>query len=580
MKRAVLALGLVLLLLASGMAGCRYPGDSRAPPPPPEGPVDLAAFAPSPAARAAPHSFAGRLTLANAQGPHDFAVVHDEFGLAADASQARQRLPDFDLQLVTVGDRLVPLNRGLVMTAHPTWEYSVARGRLWREPGDGDLSRAALPFTLHERNANCVHHGLVTYRFDGRGAVSRAMYQVSSETCQYFKFDAWGMLDTVHEPPGRESAAGLATARAAAESHRLPTHPIDMMAELVPGADPRNFGLASEVDPADMTVYGFVIDGMHFIGGCQSRHGVHPYCDELTLPSYSLAKSLFAGLAVMRAEKLHPGIAATRIGETVDDCRAAPGWGDVSIAHALDMATGNYRSEAWMADEDAAVLDPFFLAEDHATKVAAACRSYPRKAAPGTRWVYHTSDTYLAGVALRAALREELGRDVDLHGELVLDPIYRPLGLSAVAAITRHTYDEAAQPFFGWGQYFQPDDIAKLVTFLGPGKGRIDDAAVLDERMFEATMQRDPSDRGLPADMEGMYYQNGFRALDVSAHLGCSEPAWVVVLSGYGGIIVALFPNDTAYYYFSDGGTHRWLAAARESHRIRAFCTVNSGEMT
>jgi carboxymethylenebutenolidase len=40
-----------------------------------------------------------------------------------------------------------------------------------------------------------------------------------------------------------------------------------------------------------------------------------------------------------------------------------------------------------------------------------------------------------------------------------------------------------------------------------------------------------------------------------------------------GGIIVAIMPNDTAYYYFSDGNVHRYLNAVRESHRIRPMCS-------
>ena len=43
-------------------------------------------------------------------------------------------------------------------------------------------------------------------------------------------------------------------------------------------------------------------------------------------------------------------------------------------------------------------------------------------------------------------------------------------------------------------------------------------------------------------------------------------------MSGYGGIIVALFPNGVVYYYVSDGGDFRWAQAAREANRVRAFC--------
>ena len=41
---------------------------------------------------------------------------------------------------------------------------------------------------------------------------------------------------------------------------------------------------------------------------------------------------------------------------------------------------------------------------------------------------------------------------------------------------------------------------------------------------------------------------------------------------------VAIMPNDTSYYYFSDGQVHRYLHAVRESHRIRPMCDAPSAE--
>jgi hypothetical protein len=92
--------------------------------------------------------------------------------------------------------------------------------------------------------------------------------------------------------------------------------------------------------------------------------------------------------------------------------------------------------------------------------------------------------------------------------------------------------------------------------------------------LFDAAKQRVPGDPGKVAELETIYYNNGFRSFDVSSYLGCSDPIWVVVLSGFGGINFVVMPNDTAYYYFSDGGVHRYLHAVRESHRIRPMCVA------
>jgi hypothetical protein len=44
-------------------------------------------------------------------------------------------------------------------------------------------------------------------------------------------------------------------------------------------------------------------------------------------------------------------------------------------------------------------------------------------------------------------------------------------------------------------------------------------------------------------------------------------------MSGYGGIVVAMFPNGMTYYYFSDGGVFRWAIAAAAADRMRNFCS-------
>jgi len=51
-------------------------------------------------------------------------------------------------------------------------------------------------------------------------------------------------------------------------------------------------------------------------------------------------------------------------------------------------------------------------------------------------------------------------------------------------------------------------------------------------------------------------------------------------MAGYGGIIVAQFPNNTIYYYFSDGDSFSWRRAAMAADLIRSFCTRRYGAGT
>jgi hypothetical protein len=102
----------------------------------------------------------------------------------------------------------------------------------------------------------------------------------------------------------------------------------------------------------------------------------------MPLPSYSLAKTLMAGLALMRAEALHPGARNLLVTDYVPECREAGGWDGVTFENLLDMASGHYESPKSEADEDASNTGRFFIATTHAEKIQFACTHYPRKDPP------------------------------------------------------------------------------------------------------------------------------------------------------------------------------------------------------
>lgn len=535
----------------------------------------MSRFGPSLDAVEATAPFAGRLLIASGL-ELEVDIITDQFGILADTGKP-VILPVFDFTFEHDGGALLPTLRTPVANSHILWEWIVSPGRVWREPGEA-MDRAMIPFGLMERNANCLHYGVLTFLYDERN-VSQVASQISSETCRYLQFNARGLhraevakgIEPSDDLDGDEPGE-IIHAREHELAARLPTRTITAIGTEHSGADPAAFGSVDEVPPEAMSAYGVVIDGIHYVSTCRTRHGPYPNCDDMPLPSYSLAKSMVASLALMRAERLYPGARNAEIRDYVDACHDEPAWKGVTIGHALDMATGNYNSDEYQRDEDRAIDSDFFITETHEAKIRHACNAYRRKAEPGTRWVYHTSDTYLAGTALAGFLREQGDPAPDLYDDLIVRPLWHPLSLSPLIRVTRRTHDDVRQPFTGWGLALLRDDIARIGVFLNRDGGRIDGATVLDSSLFDAAMQRDPDDRGLPTDVPGLRYNAGFWAYDVAPHVGCPQPVHVPLMSGYGGIIVTLFPNDMVYYYVSDGGTHRWLAAAREAHRLRSFC--------
>lgn len=527
----------------------------------------FAVFGPPPNAKSPSNKLEGKLTL-TADAKRLFRSHRDVYGDSDANGKAAQTLPAFSFDFVQDGDRIVPAVRGPVVGTHANWEWVLEPGRAWDEGTEG-FTYASLPFALQERNANCTHYGAITFAFKSNGEVTNAHYQIAGETCAYFKFDLAGSARLTYAPGKVANTAALIAAHRAEVAGRLKTASIADIARL--GADPAQFGSRLEIDPDDMTAYGFVIDGTHYVGGCQTRAGTYPDCDVLPLPSYSTAKTIVGGLAAMRIEMLYPGALQASVASLIPEC-SADRWGDVKLADALNMATGNFTSTGMEVDERSEVMLPFFRADTHAGKIKTACTLFPRKAKPGSTFAYHTVDTYILGTALNALWRQKKGATADLYRDVLVDPLWKPLALSTDIYTTKRTYDGARQPFTGFGLTYHRDDIAKIAAFLNDKKGAINGAPVVDQAMLSAAMQRTPSDRGLVANGPKFRYRNGIWAWDATDYLKCTKETWIPFMSGFGGITVALMPNNTIYYYFSDGDVFAWGRAAAESNRIRKFC--------
>jgi hypothetical protein len=542
-------------------------------------PVDFSAYAPDAGATAATHVFAGRLQL-RLRGtlPHRTLLADPAYVSATDLAAALTWPADFAYEFVQDGANLVPLRRGAIPSSHAWWEVILEPGRVWNEAGDHGLTRAAIPFSLQERNANCTHNGVLMFLFGADGTVSRTAMQIASETCLYLHVDLWALLQTHYRPAApargaRSQSAPAVPAYRTEHAARLPQHTLAQLQADHPQLDVAALAIGA---PDASTVHGLVVGGVNYVSACATRSGDYPYCDELDLPSYSLAKSLFAATALMRLQQRYPMARSQLISAHVPQCRGSA-WAGVSFVDALDMATGNYDSDQFEADELDAKTAGLFLATDHLRKIAFACRAYPHRAPPGTRWTYHTSDTYLLGTALAHYLRSLPGQQRDdLYRDLVYAQIYAPLQLSGTTAVTRRSYDAVAQPFTGWGLTFKSDDIARLGIFYAVDHGAIGGMPLLDPEMLDQALQRDERARGLPvAGYPGLRYQHGFWARNLRAVLNCAHDTWVPFMSGFGGISVVLFPNGVVYYNFADDAlpaSFDWAAPAREVRKLGDYC--------
>jgi hypothetical protein len=446
-------------------------------------------------------------------------------------------------------------------------EYILEPGRIWQDPHDAQRSRISLPFALQERNANCIHNGVMGFTVGSDGAPSSVELQIASETCMYFKYNTTAALKASFQAEDIPQADTLRAAFRQQYNARLPTRQMNALAALYPEIDMAAFSGSGRLSTEDISLYGFVIDGVHYRGDCDTRQGPYPLCEEMSLPSYSLAKTLVAGLAAMRLEKLYPGSRSALITDYVPECNDG-NWDDVTFEQVLNMLTGNFGSPAGRADEiSTSTVVGFFSRNGHDEKISYACNAWPRKAKPGEQFAYHTTDTYLLGTAMNNLLKKYRGKEADYFDDLVL-PLWQPLALSPATTVTRRSYDDTAQPFTGYGLTLLADDIARLAVALQ--SSAFDDK--LDRDMFDSAMQRLPTPQGhYPAEGR-FYYRHGFWSYDAQTLLGCNRPVMIPFMSGYGGISVVMMPNDTVYYIFSDGGKFAFTGVVLESHRIRSMC--------
>lgn len=566
----------------------------------PGGVVDSTAGFGVPAGAAAPsHSFQGTLRInnVNTAATTGFAKVYapaggyDYFGTA---STWYRYLPyntvigsnyALQQQFVQNGSHLIPTVRGLQVISSLNYNILWSPGRAWDESGDViggvQYTRAAIPFTLVFKEENCSFSGLLTFLFTDT-AMSRVRYQVSSETCAYYKGNLWGNLTGTYTASTVSGAEALRNAYAAEVASRMPTKPISSLATDYPTAGIDTSAFTSGITAAHITSYGFVYNGTNYVSGCVTRRsnsatdatGLHPYCEQVILPSYSTAKSAFMGTALMRlAQKYGNGVKSELVKDWVPELASDATWSTVTFGQLVDMATGHYTSDGYEVDEGGTTMASFFALSNstRAAKMSAAT-AFPSKVAPGTKWVYHTSDSFLLSAAMNAYLKSKEGASADIWA-MTYGEVLAPIGVSPDSAASARTTDASKTPWGGYGLFWSRDGLARIGEFFAGGDGSHDGAQLLSTSMVDDALQRDPTDPGLPTADQPFLYNEGFwaRPFTSADDAAYTTPFSVPFMSGYGGITVALMPNCSAFYMVNDAQEYSWKAVVRESNKLRSM---------
>lgn len=511
--------------------------------------------------------FQGRLVLNNGQMT---TLNFDEQGTRLARSYVdEEKLPIFDFEFVQTGSHIIPVERGLIIAPESiSWEWILEPGRVWDENSDGGFSRAAIPFALQESGANCTHNGVMTFLFKDDGSASNVAVQIAGETCSYFQYNLWGMASAQYTPSVVNNATSIVGEYQNEVERRMPVKPLSQLDTDFTqfGVDHTQFG---NEQGDDLVTLGVAIDGIHYSGNCGTRFGDYPFCELMDLPSYSTAKTVFTSFALgLVAQQNGSSVRNQTVADFVPECNGAQ-WSDVTFENLTDMATGNYRLAGYESDEaGSAAKNDFFLVYTHDEKINHSCNRYDRKATPGTKMVYHSSDTYILGNALDAYVGSE-----DIYDKVV-NEIYKPLGLSPVTYKAVRTVDPKADMYHSHGMTYHKDDMIKLAEFLTKSQGQIGGQQVIDSGIVN-DMLLQSGDLGLATFNEENRYLNGVWTWDMgtSSSYNCPTGTWVSYMSGFGGIGIVMLPNDMVYYYVSDSGSFAFNGAALELQKIRNFCS-------
>jgi hypothetical protein len=561
---------------------------------------DTAGFTTPPNAAEPTEDFEGTLSLSDSTRSDEFVLLSDIFRIVPEGDSTWKHLPQFRFQFVQSGSYLIPTQQGLAITGSPSWNYIIGPGRVWRETSDDGYMRASLPFALVQRNQNCVHNGAMTFLFSKTKSprVSNAYFQITQETCYPMKFNLWGIASADYIPGSVPDSEDLKQSQLREFSQRLPTKPFAALTTDFPNAGISLSAFTSPYEhPEDITTYGLVINGVNYTSGCPTRFGEYAFCGDMRMPSYSIAKSVFAGVALMRLGQLY-GTGAYRelIKNFIPETSLGGKWDVTTFNNVSDMATGNYNLDAYEADEDSPTMDTFIVDEAYHAKLADVFAFNKNYAAPGTKWIYQSSATFLLTQAMNAYLKQKAGPNKDIF-ELVRDDVYKALHLSAGGLTTIRTDNSpTGAPSGYYGLFFIQDDVAKIGNFLNNSHGKMGNAQVLEPTRLEEALFRapNPAEVGVPIlgssrasalgppqlgsgkllQSDTRRYAHGFWGKHIAPgefpNYSCSF--WVPLMAGYGGNIVLLLPNGATFYIFSDGKEFPWVSTVREISKLSPMC--------
>jgi len=468
-----------------------------------------------------------------------------------------KNIPKFEIEISSLDGKVYPKNTKIIETNHLFWNIQFGVGSSKLEISSSN-TLITLPFSLIHKSANCIHNGIGVFSISNDNQISNIIFEIASETCAYYKFDYVGLYSA-----NFQFTNALPNLSNNSDKNIISIENLYKRYNLTN----KSFLNSDYIDPSNVTMFGLIDSNNHYVSSCMTRLGNYPFCDQILLPSYSLAKSIAGTFSLSLLESQYGSISNLYVSDLVPECYGRK-WKNVTLNNLSDMSTGQYFNSTHDFDESSvASSEVIFMFEEHKDKIKKACSAFPKKTKPGTRFVYHTSDTYILGLALNNYLKSNSNRK-DYFND-VLIPFLESNNLSQTSQSVLATNDNIKQSYTGWGMFFLRSDLDGLATIIHNIKNN---SSTQLTYLYDALNPNDNNSL-LAIPSVNIYYNNGFWSRKFDKNIfNCSEDVWIPFMSGFGGITFAFFPNGMSYYYFSDGYEFAWESAIFSSHSIKPFC--------
>jgi len=545
-------------------------------------PIQNECFVPGSGSAPAKHAFSGVIGIPG----HAMQTQPPMLAPAALDGRKTQLFPAVDLAFVAYDGYLVPVDRHILVSkdGESFWEIQVSPGRVWSQPGDEGMSRAAFPFILTSVVENETYNGLATFLYDDE-SVSQLRYQVVQQLAPFMlqtRFTAAGQVP-IARGYAKIDATGLVDEFEAELADRLEWRDWSELEKRY-GADVfADFD--SGIDPALTVTSGLVIDGVVYVRSMHTPYGNYPYPREMRHGVWSVTKTAAGLLTLMRmAQKYGDEVLDYRIRDYVDVTATHDGWNDVTFRNAMSMATGigtgtldvnpNIIGSGDASDPaNNGGFDDYmawYLAPTLTAKLAEVFKvpSYPW--GPGVHARYRDRDIFTLSAALAGLYRAKEGPDADIW-RMMQNEVYRPIGIHHLSMNRTREPGGSGVPILAWGIYVTIDDLAKIAMLLQDG-GAHNGVQLLSKAGVAEAMYR-TSVRGLPTGESNKFGPKSYYlSLWHEDYVTASGHRYDAPrMSGYGGNIVQLMPNGIVGFRLGSGGDKPLEQMTVVADRIRPF---------